>query len=93
MVISKSLLKNPFIQASMRGLKSCVVGIILATGVYMILGNCYIMTKGSVDYAAILITCVLALLYFGSRKVIKKGLSPIGLICLAAVTGMIVYGI
>ena len=93
MVISRSLLKNPFIQASMRGLKSCVVGIILATGVYMILGNCYIMTKGSVDYAAILITCVLALLYFGSRKVIKKGLSPIGLICLAAVTGMIVYGI
>ena len=93
MVLAKSLLKNQYVQAILGGLKPCVIGIILATGVYMILGNCYIMTKGSVDYAAILITCVLALLYFGSRKVIKKGLSPIGLICLAAVTGMIVYGI
>ena len=92
MVLAKSLLKNPYLQAALRGLKPCVIGVILATGVYMILGNCYIMTNGSVDFTAVLITCVLALIYFGSRKVIKKGLSPIGLICLAAVAGLIVYG-
>ena len=92
-VLAKSLLKNPYLQAALRGLKPCVIGVILATGVYMILGNCYTMTNGSVDFTAVLITCVLALIYFGSGKVIKKGLSPIGLICLAAVAGLIVYGI
>lgn len=93
MVISKNLFKRPFAQAVLRGLKASVVGIILATGVYMILDNCYIKTKSSVDFTAVFITCVLAVIYFGSRKVIKKGLSPIGLICLAAVAGVTVYGI
>ncbi|MCR4657166.1 MAG: chromate transporter [Lachnospiraceae bacterium] len=93
MVLAKSLIMNPYLQATLRCLKPCVIGVILATGVYMIFGNCYVMTKSSVDFTAVLITCVLALIYFGSRKVIKKGLSPIGLICLAAVVGLTVYGI
>ena len=93
MGLAKSFIKNPYLQATLRGLKPCVIGVILATGVYMIIGNCYIMTKSSFDLTAVLITCILALIYFGSRKVIKKGLSPIGLICLAAVMGVTVYGI
>ena len=36
----KKLLKNPYVQAVLRGLKPCMIGIILATGVYMILHNC-----------------------------------------------------
>ena len=36
-------------------------------------------------------TVVLAAIYFGSRKVLKKGLSPIGLIGISAVAGIIVY--
>lgn len=42
---------------------------------------------------AVLMTLAFGLIYFGSRKVFKKGLSPIGLICLAALTGVAVYGI
>ena len=90
MVLAKSLIKNPYLQATLLGLKPCVVGIILATGVYMILGNCNLTTNNSVDFTAVIITCVLALIYFGSRKFIKKGLSPIGLICLSAVVGLAV---
>lgn len=93
MVFSKSLLKNAYLRAALNGLKPCVTGVILATGVYMILSNCNIMTEGSVDLTAVLITFILALIYFGSRKFIKKGLSPIALICLAAVAGLTVYGI
>ncbi|MCR4679426.1 MAG: chromate transporter [Lachnospiraceae bacterium] len=93
MVLAKSLLKNPYMQATLRGLKPCVIGVILATGVYMILGNCYVKAESRVDITAILITCGLAVIYFGSRKVVKKGLSPIGLICLAAIVGVAVYGI
>ena len=89
MGLAKSFIKNPYLQATLRGLKPCVIGVILATGVYMIIGNCYIMTKNKIDFTSVLVTCVLALIYFGSRKVIKVGLSPIGFICLAAVVGLI----
>lgn len=38
-------------------------------------------------------TTVLAAVYFGSRKISKKGISPIGLIGISAVTGIVVYGL
>ena len=72
MVLAKSLLKNPYIKAVLRGLKPCVIGVILATGVYMILGNCYAKTVGSADITAVLITCGLAAVYFGSKKIILR---------------------
>ena len=37
MVLLKKLLKNPYVQAVLRGLKPCIIGIILATGIFMIL--------------------------------------------------------
>ena len=40
MVLLKKLLKNPYVQAILRGMKPCIIGIILATGLYMILHNC-----------------------------------------------------
>ena len=40
MVLLKAVLKNPYIQAVLKGLKPCVTGIILATGGYMIVNNC-----------------------------------------------------
>ena len=43
--------------------------------------------------AAILLTGVLAAIYFGSGKVLKKGISPIGLIGISAAAGILVYGI
>ncbi len=92
MVLAKNLLKNPLMNAVLRGLKPCVTGVILATGAYMIFGNCSAKTGNGADITAVLLTCGLAAVYFGSRKVIKRGLSPIGLICLAAVVGVAVYG-
>ena len=93
MVIAKNLLKNPYVQATLQGLKSCVIGVILATGVYMILDNCIIKNEKHIDITAFLITCGLAAVYYGTRKVTKNGISPIGLICIAAVAGVAVYGI
>jgi chromate transporter len=93
MVAAKNLLNNPYVQATLEGLKSCVIGVILATGVYMIFGNCAGKNDDHTDIAAILITCGLAIVYFGMRKVRKNGISPIGLICIAAFVGVAVYGI
>ena len=43
------------------------------------------------DLTAIGITVILAVIYFGSRKIRKRGLSPILLIGIAAIVGMLVY--
>ena len=80
-----------YVQAILRGLKPCIIGIILATGVYMILRNCFL--RPTVDWTALIMTVVLAAVYFGSWKISKKGISPIGLIGISAVAGIAVYGI
>jgi len=40
MAVLKTALKNQYVQAILRGLKPCIIGIILATGVYMAVNNC-----------------------------------------------------
>ncbi len=92
-LLLKNVIKNKYVQAAMGGLKPCVTGIILAVGVFMILRGCFGIPAGfSVDPTAIIITAVLAIIYFGSRKFLKNGISPVVLIALSAAVGMIVYG-
>ena len=68
MILLNKVLKNPYVQAILRGLKPCIIGIILATGAFMILQHCFgSIRKLSVDITAILMTAVLAMIYFGSR--------------------------
>ena len=93
MALLKKLLKNPDVQAILRGMKPCIIGIILATGLYMILHNCVDSSiQFSLNTTAIIMTVVLSAVYFGSGKILKKGISPIGLIGISAVAGIIIYG-
>jgi len=89
----KTILKNPYVQAVLRGLKPCMIGIILSTGVYMILKNGFILQEHALLIRPLILTVVLAVIYFGSRKVRKGGISPILLICLSSVAGIAAYGI
>lgn len=93
MVLLKKLLKNPYVQAVLRGLKPCIIGIILATGVYMILQHCAgNLGAPTINTSAVFLTIALGLIYFGSRRVLKNGISPIALLGLSAVAGIVVYG-
>ena len=47
----------------------------------------------SVNTNAIIMTVVLGAVYFGSRKVLKNCISPIVLIGISALAGLIVYGL
>lgn len=88
----KTALKNKYVQAILRGLKPCVIGIVLATGIYMVLGNCFGRVSAlTVNVQAILITAVLAASMLGYRYFAKKKLSPILLIVISAVAGIIIY--
>lgn len=94
MIALKTLLKNKYAQAVLRGLKPCVIGIILATGVYMIINNCIpFASDASVNFQAVSITAILVVILFGSKIIFKKKLSPIMLIIIAAYLGIVVYGI
>ncbi|MCQ2457308.1 MAG: chromate transporter [Clostridia bacterium] len=94
MILMKKLLKNPYVQAVLNGVKPCVTGVILATGVYMIFQNCMgSIGNFTVDLTAVILTAVLAVIYFGSRRVLKKRISPIGLIGISALAGILAYGL
>jgi len=88
-MLMKSFLKNRYVQAVLRGMKPCIVGIILATGVDLLLRSCGL--GSGPDYRAIGLTAVLAGILFGSGKVLKKKISPITLIGISGILGIVVY--
>ncbi len=69
-------------------MKPCIIGVVLATGVYM--------TCNSISWEAGLssgvVALILAAVLFGSKLVAKKKISPIMFILVAACLGIIVYG-
>ena len=90
----KTALKNKYVQAVLRGLKPCVIGIVLATGIHMILKNCFgTIFSLHVNVQAVVITMLLAICMFGYKRYVKKKLSPIMLIVLSAAAGVVVYGV
>ena len=88
----KTALKNKYVQAILRGLKPCVIGIVLATGIYMVLKNCFVtISDVTVNLNAVIITALLIASMVGYKHLKKEKLSPISLIVLSAVLGIIVF--
>ena len=91
-MILQNIIKHPYVQAVLRGLKPCVTGIVLATGLYMVIHNVLPLTSTiTVDASALIITAILTGAMITVPKFTKKSLSPIALICVSAVLGIIVY--
>ena len=86
----KTALKNRYVQAVLRGLKPCVTGIVLAMGVYMVIHNLF---PSGPDLSALFITALLTAVLYLYPNIKKKPLSPIALICISAILGMVVYSI
>ena len=90
----KTALKNPYVQAVLRGLKPCVIGIVLATGIYMVLSNCFgEISSIKLNIQGILLSVILAAASVVYKHRIKKKLSPVMLIILSAVIGIVIFGI
>ena len=89
--ILKTAIKHPIVQAVLQGLKPCVVGIVVATGLYMMLGNVLPLSGGSFDIRSIAITGILGGLILLVPRLTKKKLSPIALICISALLGILFY--
>lgn len=92
MVALRALLKHPCTQAVMTGLKSCVAGIILATGLVMTVKS-FVSFEGGItaDWRSALIAAIMLFIWLGGQKVFKKKISPIMMIVISAVLGVIVF--
>lgn len=94
MAALKNLLKNKYVQAILRGVKPCIIGIVLATGVSMIISNCLSFHAGSVtDLRGLVITAVLAVIMLGAKPLLKRKITPIMLIMVSACLGIVTYGL
>lgn len=88
----KTVVKNKFVQAVLRGIKPCIIGIILSTGIYMTVKNVvFFGITPAIEWKALLLTMILAVLMFGSKLLIKRQISSIILIIVSAVLGIAMY--
>ena len=92
MKLLKNAMKKPAVKSAVDTMRPCVTGMILATGVFMAVENIF-LKQPSTDIIFLVLSAVLAFIYFGSKKAFKKGVSPIMLIIISGVAGVAIYGI
>lgn len=93
-MILKNFLKNQYVQAVLDGIKPCIIGIIVATGLDMIVKNAFAnglsIPKNWQSFVIMAVVIVAMIIY---QKVKKKNISPIMLILVSAISGIVVYAI
>ena len=88
----RSALRNPALQAALSGVKPCIVGVVIATGLVMIGKTCF--GAGAAQgggLRAIALTAALLALCARSLYVKKKPFNPIHLIVISALAGCMLY--
>lgn len=92
MFVFNALMKNKCFNSLIGTLKPCVVGLILAVGIFMTAEAFFdLKGAGSFDPQALFITLLLAVAAFLPPVFRKKKISPITLIIFSAVLGIAVY--
>ena len=95
--VIKGLLKFAGVKAFLNGLRPVVVGLILGTAIIMFLTVILSLEKVSdgitFDWKALVIFAISASVHFIYKKLRKKAISPIFLILISALLGMIFYGL
>ena len=92
----KHLLDRPRVQAVLHALEAAVAGVILAPGGWMLWKLAVPAGQGSgmlPDPRALGLALVLGALLLGGKRITGKQVSPITLICVSAVLGILVYGV
>ena len=94
MFVFNPLMKNKCFNTVVGTLKPCVIGLILAIGLYMT-AEAFVDVKGSfdVDWKALAITVILLAAAFLPQVFGKKKISPITLIVFSAVLGVVFCGV
>lgn len=88
-VLFRRFMQRPGVRCVLKGIQPCIIGIILATGAYMAVS--LIFENSTCDLISLLIFGVLAAVSVLYRVIRKKAFSPILLIVISAVLGIILY--
>jgi len=95
--ILKNLLTHKPVLATLNGIKPIIVALITTTGLTMLLSHIFnIQTINSIfkfDWIGLLILAIITIIAVTYRRLKKKDLSPILLILISGVLGIIGYGI
>ena len=92
MAMLRRFISNRYFQAILGGMKPCIIGIIMAMGIYLMVQNCFGSNFSGIDIMAVIMAILLGVVYWGSRKIKKNGISPILLIIISAGAGVLCYG-
>lgn len=93
--LMQNFMKYKGVQAALSGIRPVVVGLILSTAVYMMLG--VLLSLRTIDDAVqpsvsgIIIFSVVAAISYGYKRWKKVNISPIYLILISAVLGVLLY--
>lgn len=91
MILLNNFIQNGCVQAVMHSMTPCIIGIILATGIFMIADNIFSVKNTVFDVRGIIITAALFIVLYGYKHIRKAPLSPIILIIISACLGAAVY--
>ena len=90
------LLKYAGVEAFLKGVRPVVVSLIVGTGALMIVSSIIAVSKFgdtfAFDWRALVIFSIVAIIHIIYKKIKKKAISPILLILISAVLGVIFYG-
>lgn len=96
--VIKGLLKFAGVKAFIDGIRPVVIGLILGTAITIFMQVIFafenIKTSAiTFDYKALIIFVIVALISIITKKKTKKAISPILLIAISAILGLILYGL
>ncbi|MCQ2387441.1 MAG: chromate transporter [Clostridia bacterium] len=95
--VISGLLKLAGVKSFLDGVRPVVVGLIVATGLMMILSVLFsietVKDAFVFDWKALVIFSIIAIIFFVYKYIKKKNVSPILLIIISAILGMIFYGL
>ena len=88
----KRFIKNKYVQAFLKGVKPVVIGLILSTGLVLLVKviGYKSLELFSFDLASVICFGIILLIYLLSKFIFKKKVNNILLICMSAVIGLIV---
>jgi chromate transporter len=96
-ILIKNFINYKGVQAAIKGIKPVIVGLIIATGITMLLsvviGFTNVNSAISFDYKALIILSIIVIASLTFKKIKKKAISPIILILLSAVLGVGFYSL
>ena len=94
--ILKRFNENKWVKAFLDGVQPVVIGLIISVGILVIIKSFYInfgdfTSALQIDYVSLIITAGLFVLSALYKKIFKKNLSPILLLLISAIIGIIVF--